>query len=53
MWISPESLETLPIHHTTRLRLQHFLEYRASLIPRVTLVALTREAFVVASTAHG
>lgn len=29
-WITPESLEKLPIHDTTRLRLQHFLERRAS-----------------------
>jgi 8-oxo-dGTP pyrophosphatase MutT (NUDIX family) len=29
-WISPESLETLPIHDTTRLRLRHFLERRSS-----------------------
>jgi ADP-ribose pyrophosphatase YjhB (NUDIX family) len=29
-WITPESLEQLPIHDTTRLRLQHFLERRAS-----------------------
>jgi len=29
-WIKPESLESLPIHNTTRLRLRHFLERRAS-----------------------
>jgi len=29
-WIRPESLEKLPIHNTTSLRLQHFLERRAS-----------------------
>jgi ADP-ribose pyrophosphatase YjhB (NUDIX family) len=29
-WIASESLEKLPIHHTTRLRLRHFLEHRAS-----------------------
>lgn len=28
-WITPESLEKLPIHDTTRLRLRHFLERRA------------------------
>jgi 8-oxo-dGTP pyrophosphatase MutT (NUDIX family) len=28
-WISPVELDELPIHHTTRLRLQHFLENRA------------------------
>jgi ADP-ribose pyrophosphatase YjhB (NUDIX family) len=28
-WITPESLEKMPIHDTTRLRLQHFLERRA------------------------
>jgi 8-oxo-dGTP pyrophosphatase MutT (NUDIX family) len=27
-WVSPEELEELPIHHTTRLRLRHFLEPR-------------------------
>lgn len=29
-WILPESIEELPIHDTTRLRLRHFLERRAS-----------------------
>lgn len=29
-WVRPESLEKLPIHDTTRLRLRHFLERRAS-----------------------
>ena len=29
-WITHESLENLPIHDTTRLRLRHFLERRAS-----------------------
>lgn len=27
-WVAPTELETLPIHHTTRLRLRHFLEQR-------------------------
>lgn len=27
-WISPEDLENLPIHHTTLLRLRHFLAQR-------------------------
>ena len=27
-WIDPAELEDLPIHRTTRLRLQHFLESR-------------------------
>jgi len=25
-WVAPQELEELPIHHTTRLRLRHFLE---------------------------
>lgn len=29
-WITPQSLEELPIHDTTRLRLRHFLERRTS-----------------------
>jgi ADP-ribose pyrophosphatase YjhB (NUDIX family) len=29
-WITPQSLEELPIHDTTRLRLRHFLERRSS-----------------------
>jgi ADP-ribose pyrophosphatase YjhB (NUDIX family) len=29
-WITPQSLEDLPIHDTTRLRLRHFLERRIS-----------------------
>jgi ADP-ribose pyrophosphatase YjhB (NUDIX family) len=29
-WITPQSLEELPIHGTTRLRLRHFLERRTS-----------------------
>ena len=29
-WITPHSLEELPIHDTTRLRLRHFLERRTS-----------------------
>jgi ADP-ribose pyrophosphatase YjhB (NUDIX family) len=29
-WITPQSLENLPIHDTTRLRLRHFLERRTS-----------------------
>jgi ADP-ribose pyrophosphatase YjhB (NUDIX family) len=29
-WITPQSLEDLPIHDTTRLRLRHFLERRTS-----------------------
>src|SRR3978361_1281299 len=29
-WITPQSLEELPIHDTTRLRLRHFLERRPS-----------------------
>lgn len=29
-WITPQSLEQLPIHDTTRLRLRHFLEGRTS-----------------------
>lgn len=29
-WITPQSLEKLPIHDTTRLRLRHFLERRIS-----------------------
>lgn len=29
-WIAPQSLEELPIHDTTRLRLRHFLERRTS-----------------------
>lgn len=27
-WIAPNALDELPIHHTTRLRLKHFLERR-------------------------
>ena len=27
-WIAPSALDDLPIHHTTKLRLQHFLEHR-------------------------
>src|SRR5262245_48285433 len=27
-WVPPEKLEELQIHHTTRLRLDHFLEQR-------------------------
>jgi ADP-ribose pyrophosphatase YjhB (NUDIX family) len=29
-WITPQSLDELPIHDTTRLRLRHFLERRTS-----------------------
>jgi ADP-ribose pyrophosphatase YjhB (NUDIX family) len=29
-WITPQSLEDLPIHDTTRLRLRHFLERRTN-----------------------
>jgi ADP-ribose pyrophosphatase YjhB (NUDIX family) len=29
-WITPQSLEELPIHDTTRLRLRHFLDHRTS-----------------------
>lgn len=29
-WITPQSLEELPIHDTTRLRLRHFLQRRTS-----------------------
>jgi ADP-ribose pyrophosphatase YjhB (NUDIX family) len=28
-WVAPDALDTLQIHDTTRLRLQHFLERRA------------------------
>jgi 8-oxo-dGTP pyrophosphatase MutT (NUDIX family) len=28
-WVAPDRLDTLQIHHTTRLRLRHFLERRA------------------------
>ncbi|MEW2082209.1 NUDIX domain-containing protein [Streptomyces sp. NPDC005283] len=27
-FVSPEELDTLPMHHTQRLRIQHFLEHR-------------------------
>jgi 8-oxo-dGTP pyrophosphatase MutT (NUDIX family) len=27
-WVAPAELEELPIHHTTRLRLRHFLDQR-------------------------
>ena len=29
-WVAPAELDRLAIHHTTRLRLQHFLEKRAA-----------------------
>jgi len=29
-WVPPAELDQLSIHHTTRLRLQHFLENRAT-----------------------
>jgi 8-oxo-dGTP pyrophosphatase MutT (NUDIX family) len=29
-WVPPTELDQLSIHHTTRLRLQHFLENRAT-----------------------
>jgi 8-oxo-dGTP pyrophosphatase MutT (NUDIX family) len=29
-WVPPSTLDDLPIHHTTKLRLQHFLERRST-----------------------